>query len=366
MATYTDDFNRANENPLSSPWSTIMGSGLQLLSNSCKAAASGKNVSALTGETWDNDQTATVEVTNIQSYDFAGAAVRCSGSNGYVGIAAFGDGRFYCYRVDSGVWTSLGFRSVSFVATDTIGIGIVGSTITLYKNDVAQGSTFTDSTYTSGAAGMCYDFQDSNLTTIDNFSATGWDSLSISATTDPVVDQVSNSITTSGLTGTPTGTLGGATIALSGTLPNLNYTTDIAGIASETTGPLMGENVELAVTGNEGTATTNVTTQAKSGWAVVTLSSPTSVEGNIKKAIEDNSAKTVVTGNRIYYDTVSGTTTIASDGTITSDGDFQIQLSQGGSATVATTYTPFYVSFGSGNTPRTKFRRFPWQAYNPL
>jgi len=176
MATYPDDFNRA-DGVLTTPWATVDGAGLEIVSNELRSAGGGQNISALTGETFDDDQQATVEVTVVQGYDFAGAAVRMvDGGNGYVGLAEFGDGRFFCYRIDAGVWTSLGFRSETFVATDTIGIGIVGSTITLYKNDVAVGATFSDSTYTSGAPGVAYNFGDSNITRLDNFSATGWDS----------------------------------------------------------------------------------------------------------------------------------------------------------------------------------------------
>ena len=187
MATFADDFNRAGP-ALGSPWATVDGSGLVIDTNELKAGAVGRNISAVTGESFDDDQSAKVTIDNVSGFDFAGVAVRLSGTgatlDGYVGIGQFGDGRFYCYRVDAGVWSSLGFRSTTFIATDTLSMGIVGTTITLYKNDVAQGSTFTDATHASGVVGVSYDFTDGNNTRIDDFTAEGLAETGIITTID--------------------------------------------------------------------------------------------------------------------------------------------------------------------------------------
>lgn len=349
MGTETDDFNRANENPLGSPWEVCVGSGLQLVSNGVKSAAAGLNVSAMTGVTWDDDQTGTFEVTAIQGYDFAGGAVRMTNTgNGYIGIAEFGDGRFYCYRMDAGVATSLGFRAETFIATDTIGIGVVGSTITLYKNDIAVGSTFSDATHASGAAGGSYNFGDSNLTVLDNFVGTGAQT-GPSLTAGNPTDGTEATVTTSGLTTYTGGTLGGKAITLSGTIPNLAYTFTTFGGTSSGTSPRIGEAVNLAVTGAEGTATTSVTPQPQAGTAAITLAGTLEKSaGQFLPAVDTALGVTTVVTNQILYATADSTS-ITAAGVLTSDAtSIQMWLLQGGDADNAATSTPFVVTFGAG------------------
>ena len=194
--------------------------------------------------------------------------------NGYVGLAAFGDGRLYLYRSDAGTWTSLGFRSVSFVATDTIKLGVVGTTFTLYKNDVAQGATFTDATYSSGAPGLSYQFDDSNLTRMDTFIAEGL--VAVGPAIDTVDDPItpgSNAHTVSGFSGTVNaGTFTTGTAELSFTTANDTAST----IAEPVNG---GDAVEYGASGDyeltDGTdsALINTTLEPSTGNAVVTLTS---------------------------------------------------------------------------------------------
>jgi len=61
---------------------------------------------------------------------------------------------WYVKRVDATVETTLGSSgSWTVTTTDTIKFSVVGTTLTVYKNGVSQG-TRTDSTYSSGNPGF--------------------------------------------------------------------------------------------------------------------------------------------------------------------------------------------------------------------
>lgn len=74
--------------------------------------------------------------------------------------------------VDTGslAFTALGaaYTVTALVDGNTITLTIVGTTLTLYVNDIAQGTTRTDSTYATGQPGFG-GFQ--NNTWIDNYIA---------------------------------------------------------------------------------------------------------------------------------------------------------------------------------------------------
>ena len=164
------------------------------------------------------------------------------------------------------------------------------------------------------------------------------------SSTDPAVDQVQSSITTTGLTTATSASLGGDTITLGGTIPNLTYTYDTAGISSAQSVPRIGETVTLSVTGAEGTATESVVTAVKSGWAFVTLTSTDKTAGGLLAHLDSDLSKTTAIGDQIYYDSADSTTVTAA-GVLTSDAtSFEMVLIQGGTATVAGTGTPATVN----------------------
>lgn len=184
-------------------------------------------------------------------------------------------------------------------------------------------------------------------------------STSITQTDDTPEDGAVQTINSTGLTAAYTAfSVGGKDYlsALSNTDPTTasTYTSNVFDGVAEATGPLIDKvtAVTISATATGGTATTNVTIQPPAGLDVTKLAGTLNLlDGGIKKAIEDNSAKTVVADNLIYFQTADNTA-IAADGTITSDADsFEIQLGQGGSATTVTTWTPFTVTFVSVTAP---------------
>lgn len=174
MAIYIDDFNRADET-LTTPWATVVGPGCAIVSNTVKrASGAGRGISALTGESFNNDQTAKVTISARNDFDFVGVGVRWDASaNGYFMLAHLGDSRVYLYRYDTGTPTTVGsFISSNPVATDDIELGVVGATFTYYLNGVSQG-TWTDATHSSGVPAVGFDPQSSNNSTVDDFTADG-------------------------------------------------------------------------------------------------------------------------------------------------------------------------------------------------
>jgi hypothetical protein len=182
-------------------------------------------------------------------------------------------------------------------------------------------------------------------------------SFTVDTVTDPTVDQVESEITTTGLTGTASATLGGKALTLGGSFAAepLTFTIDIAALASETTGPDIGSVQTLVVTGDEGSPTTTLTTAVKSGWSVTTLAGTLNTgDGGMIKAMNDAlteaslPTKTIVVGDRMYFD-AADSSAVAVDSTYTGDSNnFAILLGQGGSSTTVTTWTPFIVTFSVG------------------
>ena len=359
MATFTDDFNRAGP-ALGSPWATVVGSGIVIDTNEVKAGGAGFCASAVTGETFDDDQDAQITIVDVQDYDFMGVVLRMDGSgNGYVGLAAFGDGRFYLYESTAGTLTSLGFRSVSFAATDTLKAGVVGTTFTLYKNGAAQGATFTDSTHSSGAPGISYQFDDSNLSRGDDFTAEGLAAAtaSITQTDTTPEDGVQQTVTCANMTGPITAaTLGGVSILsdLSGTDPSvaITYTYDASALTESALASRLGEVTLSFSTVADGEVSTTVTRQPKTGWAVSTLASVNLDAGGLGAKLESEYSKTLAITDQIYYGSAS-TTTITDACVLTTDEEsFDLILIQGGSSTESGVATPVTVNAGvEGESP---------------
>lgn len=174
---------------------------------------------------------------------------------------------------------------------------------------------------------------DADLAPVDSGSGP-----SITDTTDPVIDGAESSITTDGLTGTPSATLGGYSLTLGGTLPNLTYTTDIAAITDNGpfSCPRIGDNLTLSVTGDEGTVTSTVGTSAKTGWAVVELAGTLSDEtDSLIDKIQTETGLTVAVTDILYYATANSTS-ISTSGSLTTDAEsIPMILIQGGDADTA-------------------------------
>ena len=168
----TDDFNRANENPLDNGvWTTATGlNAMKIVSNTATGVVNGgQNASYYTGAMFASNQYA-------QAYLVAGGGggggwcgivVRWSGNSGYqLGVDAASDAA-YLYRWDSGTQTQVGDAySGAINENTTIRLEASGTSITL-KVGGSSVKTWTDNTYSTGSPGI-YQYN-SNFTTLDDF-----------------------------------------------------------------------------------------------------------------------------------------------------------------------------------------------------
>ena len=321
MALYTDNFNRANGD-LTSPWAAVVSTGCTIDTNAVKrATGSGYGISALTGETFTDDQDAKVTLSAVNTADYAGVGVRFDGSgNGYLMICHFLDGRVYLWRFDAGTPTSLGYISSTPVATDTIKLGVVGSTFTYYLNDVSQG-TWSDSTYTSGAPAIGFNPGGSNSTTVDDFEAEGWGGASASVDdvdTDETLEDGQAAVvsTHSGFTTNPdSGKLVSGSFEYALTNFSSNATTatgdiqDIANLSGSQAGaPFTSAshsiNMQLDNSVDVESASLAITLNPAAGWAVQEV---TGVNNATNGCVTKNFTGTPPNTSQIAYETASNT-----------------------------------------------------------
>lgn len=330
MATYSDNFNRADAN-LSSPWAAVVGAGGAIVSNEAKAASgSGYRISALTGETFDNDQDAEVTINAVNTSDYAGPAVRFDGSgNGYFMSCQFIDGRVYLFRFDAGVQTSLGYISSTPVATDRIKLGVVGSTFTYYLNDVSQG-TWNDATYSGGAPGIGFNPGGSNSTTLDLFNAEGFVSgpslddvdtdeivldgqTAVALTYSNFTNPIDSAVLKSGSHESAMTNLSAGASSATADMPDVTqYSSVTAGCPYTTASNAV--TVDIENSGDEETASLAVTRDPPSGWVAQELTSAVKTSGSVCKAFTGTIPDTSI----IAYPTAS-TTAVSATGILTTN-----------------------------------------------
>jgi hypothetical protein len=165
----SDDFNRANETPLASPWLIVgtVTATANLSTNTVVANNGGLDFGYYySSVTWPDNQ-------------YSEAAITVTGTTagtGY-GVLARGDvngGALTYYRavvskaasnnVDlskfvGGTKTAIGSRTTTWVDGDVFRIEVTGSTISLKQNGTILGATFSDSGIATGRAGIIYSSQ---------------------------------------------------------------------------------------------------------------------------------------------------------------------------------------------------------------
>ena len=178
MASFSDNFNRA-DGALGANWTTPSGmSGLQIVSNQINGLGSPSvrvSVVATGAATFADDQEATVTVPTRGNFDYIGPVVRCdiAGATGYA-IRSDGQNNNVCrvVRFSGTTLTVLSGSTVNiqYVAGDSLTLRAEGSTITALKNGVTVQS-FTDTNHASGQPGVLYERGNTSATRGDLFSA---------------------------------------------------------------------------------------------------------------------------------------------------------------------------------------------------
>lgn len=181
MAGFTYSTTRANVNPLGSPWETLNGGGLQIVSNVAVGTGSDGCSGYLNSVTnFNDDQFCQADVTTINGGDNGGVGTRCQNSGGgLTGYIAYcseegANDRVYLKKWVLGVATQIA-APVTVLAPplyiDAIASG--GNVLISVKNNGTHisGSPFTDSVavITGGQPALYYD-SNTNATSISNVS----------------------------------------------------------------------------------------------------------------------------------------------------------------------------------------------------
>lgn len=152
----SDNFNRANENPLSSPWASVAGVGaLRVVSN--MVANSGTDTDCAMrydGVAWPADHYSEVVVGAAVPQD-AGPGVRIStsGQNGYFANAY--DGWLHIFKWVSGVPTTVAdLAELGPANGDAFRLAVAGNVLRVFVNGVQRGADATDSSLATGQPGV--------------------------------------------------------------------------------------------------------------------------------------------------------------------------------------------------------------------
>jgi hypothetical protein len=159
----TDDFNRADADPIGGNWSTPTGCSAARVRHNClQKSLSGSTPwgTYWSADSFENDQYSQCIGLNLSGGP-AGPAVRidAGSATAYVyGMRSTTIQRFF--KIVAGTWTQLGSDEGQTITTSTVcKISAVGTTLSLYA-DGSLIDTRTDSTIASGSAGvMWYDGQ---------------------------------------------------------------------------------------------------------------------------------------------------------------------------------------------------------------
>lgn len=155
--TAWDDFQRANETPLASPWAEVPGGWpgtCNLVSNDAQGSGQDSPQYYDKGSAWSADQWVEVVVDNSFTVD-SGPCVRTGSGKGYF-WSGYTGGSGEVHLMGTGAFgsaiTTRNPATVSF--GDVLRLEVAGSTIRCFKNGVQIGADISDSTHGSGSPGF--------------------------------------------------------------------------------------------------------------------------------------------------------------------------------------------------------------------
>lgn len=175
MATFIDNFNRADENPLANgDWDSVLNSGLRLISNQA-AGNGGANASLVKTSTISltNDQLVKATWRTPNDFDDVSLLLRCDAlGNGYSLFVLKDATRVIIRRLAA--WGATDLQSILGITPvdgDIFELRAEGTTLKAFRNGSQIGSDQTDATHAGGGAGLHYVLGNSNGTRIDDFEA---------------------------------------------------------------------------------------------------------------------------------------------------------------------------------------------------
>ena len=291
MATYVDNFNRDNEDPLLSPWSTSTAPGLgafgiQLSNNRVFGGGGGTCVSVLQELNWNNDQSSGIEIVTATLFNDPYVLVRADeNGNGYFGKYEHNQNRMLVGKFENGFTTEwIDQGSSGLVDGDRMVLNVTGNTLTLSINETVI-HTYVDNenSFTEGSPGLGYRNGDQLGTILDNFESDGWIPQRIlSVGTDNIVTDgeqdfpvinasFDNDIDTVALR------VGNRTVDLSGfSGTGANYTADVMDVTTFNSNGIVGlpfssptHQNQIVVSNALESAFLNITRNPKAGYQIV-------------------------------------------------------------------------------------------------
>lgn len=154
----TDNFNRANGNPISANWSTPTGVNALGIYNqqAANTIQAGHAASYWSANTFSNDQYSKAKPTGVlATYRYPRCGVRMGGANGegYY-ISTDGTDTQLIYRSNAGSETvKQTLTGTGFLSTDIMEVRAQGTTISMWKNGSQIGTNTTDANIASGYPG---------------------------------------------------------------------------------------------------------------------------------------------------------------------------------------------------------------------
>lgn len=179
----SDDFNRANANPLDGSWTTGEGGyeDVQLVSNRVRSTGTGEQNVARHTDTFDDDHYSQVEFVTGDNSNRGGPMVRLqSGADesGYQ-FHARPASAWFLYYIDDGLgFNLLDNGSHTYSLPDTLRLEVSGTTLDPKINGVSVGTT-THATVTSGYPGIYM-----QSTVVGNVEFDDWEGANLAA--DPI------------------------------------------------------------------------------------------------------------------------------------------------------------------------------------
>jgi hypothetical protein len=157
--TNSDNFTRANESPLVTPPWTVVGQGLQIVSNLCEATVvSGNDTEVYSGTALAADQYAAATISNMSAdgsdiFLFVRLQANNNDNSGYELLLQKGSASssYQLFSVTGGSLTSILFSSgITISNGDVWAVAVVGSTLYVVRNGTVLG-TVTNTTWSSGS-----------------------------------------------------------------------------------------------------------------------------------------------------------------------------------------------------------------------
>ena len=181
--TATDDFNRANEDPITTNWTNQAPGGntpIALVSNAYTAHSLASDAHAYrTGWAGGNDQYSQAAITagSASAGAGAGVAVRvdtAAATKTMYRLVLDNGGNYELLKIVVGVTTSLRTGTVTYVAGQKLGLSATGgatTTLKIWYNGSQVGASVTDSSspITTGSPGIAYS------STLTSASGDNWD-----------------------------------------------------------------------------------------------------------------------------------------------------------------------------------------------